>query len=345
MDRNAKSLKLEPTVPGDLPSCAARCLRAARRGDRLQPVVRASLAVYRSPSSTTLASRRCMLAFVVGGLARSASSRSDIAGWRRRSRAASCSGLEQRLERAGGAKAARRVELALGRVGRADEVRVVGVRKPVRLGAHLRDHAPLLEREHGVDDTGGEQVALDLLPPLRVGARVGITLADLQPNLLGRGDASQERRSGRRRRPHLEVRRPRAGERAAAEERAAQVGATAARAGHDASRRAVERQVVVAEHARLGEHAERASPSRRRGAGSALRDRRIGRCRCGSPPGRAARPGARTRDARPPMTRGRGGTRRSRGRGDAPRRRCGTAPRSPPADRSVASARSPPARP
>ena len=90
------------------------------------------------------------------------------------------SGLEQRLERAGGAQSARRVELPLGRVGRADEVRVVGVREPVRLGAHLRDHAPLLEREDGVDDTGSEEVALDLLPSLRVRARVGVPLADLQ---------------------------------------------------------------------------------------------------------------------------------------------------------------------
>ena len=113
-----------------------------------------------------------MLAFVVGGLARSASSRSDMAGWRSRSRAASCSGLEQRLERAGGAQPARRIELPLGRAGRAHEVRVVGIREPVRLGAHLRDHAPLLEREHRVDDAGREQVALDLLPSLRIGARV-----------------------------------------------------------------------------------------------------------------------------------------------------------------------------
>ena len=132
---HAKSLKLEPTVPGDLPLVWTTPVRRARRGDGFSlssGLRRARHAL--AASSTTFASRRCMLAFVVGGLARSASSRSDIAGWRSRSRAASCSGLEQRLERAGGAQPAGRVELPLGRVGRADEVRVVGVRKPVRLG-------------------------------------------------------------------------------------------------------------------------------------------------------------------------------------------------------------------
>ena len=76
------------------------------------------------------------------------------------------------LQRAGARRPPCRVELPLRRVRRTDEVRVVGIREPVRLGAHLCDHAPLLEREDGVDDSGGEEVPLDLLPPLCVGARV-----------------------------------------------------------------------------------------------------------------------------------------------------------------------------
>ena len=49
-------------------------------------------------------------------------------------------------QRAGGREAPRGVELPLGGAGGAHEVRVVGVREPVRLGAHLGDDAPLLER-------------------------------------------------------------------------------------------------------------------------------------------------------------------------------------------------------
>ena len=89
------SLTLEPTVPGEPPSWADGAWRqpCKRRGSPSQGShFGCRQLVYRSPSSTTLASLRCMLALVVGGLARSASSRSDIAGCRRRSRAASCNG-------------------------------------------------------------------------------------------------------------------------------------------------------------------------------------------------------------------------------------------------------------
>ena len=43
---------------------------------------------------------------------------------------------------------------------------MIGIRKPVRLGAHLRHHAALLQREHRVDRSRGDEKALDLLHPL-----------------------------------------------------------------------------------------------------------------------------------------------------------------------------------
>ena len=57
---------------------------------------------------------------------------------------------------------------------------------------------------------------------------------------------------------HLEVRVARAGERAGAEQRAAQVGAAAARAADDALRRLLERRARRGEHTRLAQHVERA---------------------------------------------------------------------------------------
>ena len=101
-------------------------------------------------------------------------------------------------------QAARRLELALGGAGGADEVRVVGVRESVRLGSHLGDDAPLLEREHGVDDAGGEQVALDLLPALRV--RAGVCRALLAPSAARR---RPRRRCAGRRRPRRSASAPR----------------------------------------------------------------------------------------------------------------------------------------
>ncbi len=76
------------------------------------------------------------------------------------------------------------VQLSLSRVGRADEIRMIGIREPIRLRAHLGDDAPFLEPENGVDDSGRQEVALDLLPPLRVRAGMGCTLLDLEPHLL-----------------------------------------------------------------------------------------------------------------------------------------------------------------
>ena len=133
-----------------------------------------------------------MPAFVACGLARCG----ELAQRQRRMAEAELCGLPQRLgqrlQLSRGAEAARGLELALGGAGGADEVRVVGVREPIRLGAHLGDDAPLLEREHRVDDAGGEEVALDLLPALGVRAGVCRALLHLQLHAVDRRDAAQE---------------------------------------------------------------------------------------------------------------------------------------------------------
>ena len=256
--------------------------------------------------------------------------------------------VRQALQLAGRAKPPRRVELPLGGARRADEVRMVCIREPVGLGAHLGDHAPLLEREDRVDDPGGQKVALDLLPALRIGARVrhrarspatappprnrrsaGTTRRQASASAL-RGAATAARSASRRR------------------------GTRPAGRRHDSrSARRPGRAAGRAADARCPGHPLRQAwrgraPSPRRGAGSgspASND-----CdRVGADLGRirAARREARTRVVRPRRRRGRGGMPPSRGPGDAVPRPCGTGPRSRPGDRSGGSARSrraPPAR-
>ena len=146
------------------------------------------------------------------------------------------------------------------------------------------------------------------------------------------------------RRPHLEVRRPRAAERARAEERPAEVRRAAARPGDDAARRAVERKPLPRRRRRPARARRWRAPSRRRGAVSAIRGRTRGAGTSGSPSRPGARGGSRTRAARRPTRRGRGGTRPRRGRAGGPRRPCGRAPRAPRAGRSARSARPPRAR-
>ena len=52
---------------------------------------------------------------------------------------------------------------------RAHEIRVVGVREPVRVGARRGEHGLLLEREHEVDGACGNQDVGDRLGSLRIG--------------------------------------------------------------------------------------------------------------------------------------------------------------------------------
>ena len=76
---------------------------------------------------------------MLGGSHFAASSRSGSVGWRSRSRATSYEPVGQPLERAGGLEGADRLELLLRSAAGAHEIRVVGVRQPVRLAARGRD--------------------------------------------------------------------------------------------------------------------------------------------------------------------------------------------------------------
>ena len=90
----------------------------------------------------------------------------------------------------------------------------------------------------------------------------------------------------------------RAGQRAGAEQRAAQVRAAAARPADDALRRTLERRAGRREHAGLAQDVERVRVDGRRGAGSGSPARTSAAGRCGSPIARRGRAAARTRAAR-----------------------------------------------
>ena len=85
------------------------------------------------------------------------------------------------------------------------------------------------------------------------------------------------------------MRRARAAHRAAAEQRAAQIRAPAARFADDAPRRPLERRVARSEHSGLVQDAQRLSRRPRREAGTGSPGRRHGGGRCGSRSRRRAR--------------------------------------------------------
>ena len=227
--------------------------------------------------------------------------------------------LRQRLERTGGTEAARRVELRAGPPARSAR----GSR-----GRHSRGGSPLIAsrrrrsapRARGRRPRRRRRGGSPRSPPTPSHRRgVGLALFDLQPHVVHRGDAAQERRTGRRRRPNLQVRRPRAGERAAAQERAAKVGAAAAarpttrpggRSSGDASAPSTPACASVRASARAVdvELVARRAVERRATYTSGSRRRRASSARSG------------TRGARRPTRRDRGGTTR------APRPRRWTAP-------------------
>ena len=204
--------------------------------------------------------RRWTEAFVLGGSHLAASSRSGSVGWRRRSRATSCSRSGSRSSAPVACERADRLELLLRGAARAHEVRVVGVREPVRLGARRGDdrrapraRAPCRPRPRR------SSTASIASQPLRVGDGVAAAVEDAEARRRLR--RRRERRNSapsERGRAQLEVRRARARERAAAEQRAAEVGAAAAGAADHALRRPLERRVPRVEDARLDERRERA---------------------------------------------------------------------------------------
>ena len=163
----------------------------------------------------------------------------------------------QVLERPAVEQRARGLELRARRTALPDEICVIGVREPVRVGAQPCDEGAFLEREHGLRCPRDREERLDRVPALRVGSRVRVAVDHAHANAGGRRDAADERRACVQRRPHLEMRRARPAQRAPTQEGASQVGRPAAGAGDDASRRPVERQPLAAEHTSLGQDLDR----------------------------------------------------------------------------------------
>ena len=152
--------------------------RVARRSARDHPA-----------NSTSRRRRRYADAFVAGGRQRRASSAIDAVGWRRRSTRELAQVVRQRLD----VEPAHRLELRMRGAARPHEVRVVGVREPVRVGARRRHDGALLEHEHDLGRARGDEGVRDRLRPLRVGDRVPRALEHVQLRARPRGDRGEER--------------------------------------------------------------------------------------------------------------------------------------------------------
>src|SRR5581483_10931759 len=174
-----------------------------------------------STSLTSACRRRWAAEREIGGLAFAASSPSGADGWRSRRRATSASSGRQLVE----VERADRFELLVRGAGGALEVRLVGVREPVRLGARGGEEGVLLELQDGVAGACEREQAGDRLVALRVGDGVAAALGDAKLDVLARGDLRDEPGAVDAGGAQLEVRVARARQRAGAEQRPAEVGA------------------------------------------------------------------------------------------------------------------------
>ena len=156
-------------------------------------------------SATRRASLPAIAAFETGGSAQRASSRSEKEGCSSRRLAASWSGRRKLLEDSALEQRPGRPELRGRRPALPDEVRVIRVGEPVGVGSQAGDETPLLEREHDGGRPCHRQVALDRLPALGIGGRVGGPVDDAHADPGCRGDAPDERGARVERRSHLEV--------------------------------------------------------------------------------------------------------------------------------------------
>ena len=136
-----------------------------------------------------------------------------------------------------------RLELRVRRPARPHEVRVVGVRETVRVGARRGEHRLLLQRQDEIDSACGDENVRDGLGSLGVGGRVRAPFLDMQLAAETLRECGEEARSIGLRGPDLEVRVFRPAEGARAEQCAAKVGGGAAAPGDDATRREAERPV------------------------------------------------------------------------------------------------------
>ena len=125
--------------------------------------------------------------------------------------------IRQTLELVGPLEASHRLYLRVRSAARPDEIRVVRICETVCSGAGRREHRVLLESEQDVVRADDPEHVRDRLDPLRVGDRMTRAVGDAKRDLLLFRNGRDELCPVERRRPDLEVRIRRAGQRAGAE--------------------------------------------------------------------------------------------------------------------------------
>ena len=150
-----------------------------------------------------------------------------------------------------------RLGLFVGRPRRAHEIRVIGVREPIGTGPCGSDDRAFLENQDRVVCTRRREHIRNRLCTLRVRDGMPSTIEHPERQSFSSSDVRQERRALKSRRTDLEVRRARPAHGSPAEQRTAEVGATAARAPHDSTRRTFERRLPRPEDACFLQHAQR----------------------------------------------------------------------------------------
>ncbi len=129
-----------------------------------------------------------------------------------------------------------RAQLVMRGTTGAHEVRVIGICEAICARARRGHDGALLEEQDGLIGTCQREHVGDRLQALRVRDRVTTAIQDSELHVLLGRQASQERSTLRLGRTDLQMGRARAGQRAAAEQRPAQVSAAAARARDDSPR-------------------------------------------------------------------------------------------------------------
>ena len=164
----------------------------------------------------------------------------------------------QRRERSALLELVDGAQLLLRGPARAHEVRVVGVREPVRGCAGRADHRVLVDGEGGVTRSGqGEHVG-DRLRSLRERNRVRAPLSRAEDDVFLCSDANEELGPVGLGEADLELGRSRAADRPGAQESSAPVGGAATETPDDPRRRPGQRAASAPDDAGLAEHLHRA---------------------------------------------------------------------------------------
>ena len=154
-----------------------------------------------------------------------------------------------------------RRDLPVRSPARPDEIRVVGVRHPVRPRARLGDDRVLVEGKRGVAGSGEREGVGNCLGTPRVGGCIAAAVVDAKLDVVLRGDRDEQLGAGTACASDLEMRRSWPAHRPASEERTADVRVPAACATDDTPRRRLEWSVRRGEDPGPLEDAERAIPT------------------------------------------------------------------------------------